>query len=218
MPVPQHLKNPLSLSTIATQYWNLNAVPRQRAFELLAINCDNDLEKEKLTEFTTAEGQQELFTYANRPRRTILEVLQDFPHSTSKLTLPILFELFDPIKARSFSIASCKESGKLDLLVAVVEYKTNLKLPRYGLCSNWLKMLATGDSIRVVIKNGTFKLPPNENETPIVMVGPGTGLAPFRSIMQYKQINCDNKATLMTLFFGCRNEMSDFHCKFVILF
>lgn len=214
MPVPQHLQRPLSLSTIATQYWNLNAIPRQRAFELLSLNCENELEIEKLMEFTTAEGQQDLFSYANRPRRTILEVLYDFPHSTSKLTLPIIFELFEPIKARSFSIASCRESGKLDLLVAVVEYKTNLKIPRYGLCSNWIKRLTKGDTIRAVIKKGTFKLPPDG--TPIVMVGPGTGLAPFRSILQYKQLHGEKKSNLLGLFFGCRNEIGDFHCKLVV--
>lgn len=210
MSVPPHLTQPLSLNTLATQYWNLNAIPRQRTFELMALNCTNELEKEKLIEFTTAEGQQELFDYANRPRRTVLEVLHDFRHSTAQLTLPIIFELFEPIKARSFSIASCKETEKLEILVAVVQYNTKLKIPRFGLCSNWLKQLQPGQRVRGVIKPGTFKLPADGK--PIVMVGPGTGLAPFRSILQHKQIGW-NKQELSVLFFGCRNENGDFHCK-----
>lgn len=215
--MPLYLQRPLSLSTLATQYWNLSAVPRSRAFELLAINCENELEKEKLIEFTTSEGQQDLFSYANRPRRTILEVLNDFPHSTSKLTLPIVFELFDPIKPRSFSIASCKESGSLDILVAIVEYQTILKTPRKGLCSNWLKGLVKGDQIRTVVKKGTLKLP-NDSNTPLIMVGPGTGLAPFRSILQYKQIKNEYTAVdRIVLFFGCRNEAGDFHCRCVLI-
>ena len=210
MPVPQHLQRPLSLNTLATQYWDLSAIPRPRAFELLGINCTNELEKEKLIEFTTAEGQQDLFTYANRPRRTILEVLNDFPHSTAQLTLPILFELLDPIKPRSFSIASSPLSGKLEILVAIVEYKTNLKAPRMGLCSNWLNKITNGQKIRIVIKKGTLRWP--KNDEPIVMVGPGTGLAPFRSLLQHKQATW-NKKDLLTLFFGCRNDKGDFHCK-----
>lgn len=215
MPVPEHLCGPISLRTIATQYWDLNAIPRSRTFELLAINCKNELEKEKLIEFTTAEGQEDLYSYANRPRRTIVETLIDFPHSTSQLTLPVLFELFQPIKPRSFSIASCHQSGTLDLLVAVVTYKTMISRPREGLCSNWLKNLSTGCRVRGVIKKGTFKFPQNDT-VPIVMVGPGTGLAPFRSKLlekewQWRQGDVD--APMQTLFFGCRQKAADFHCK-----
>lgn len=216
MPVPNYLCGLLSLRTIARQLWDLNAIPRPRTFELLAINCKNELEKEKLLEFTTPEGQEELYTYANRPRRTIVEVLSDFRHSTSQLNLPILFELFQSIKPRSFSIASSHQSGTLDLLVAVVTYKTMISRPREGLCSNWLKSLQRGYKVRGVIKKGTFKFP-DDNTIPIVMVGPGTGLAPFRSKLLEKEIEWDRRngtapLCVDTLFFGCRNEKTDFHC------
>lgn len=217
MPVPQCLQRQLSLRTIATQLWDLNIIPRPRTFELLAINCKDELETEKLIEFTTPEGQEELFTYANRPRRTILEVLNDFPHSTSQLTLPLLFEVFQSIKPRSFSIASCHESGVLDVLVAVVVYKTIMSKPRRGLCSNWMKDLAIGDKVQVVIKRGTFKLPTDDN-VPVVMVGPGTGLAPFRSMLMEIELKWDDRKDdvehyLRSLFFGCRGENADFHCR-----
>lgn len=214
MPVPTYLQGNLNLRTIATQLWDLNAVPRPRTFELLAINCQNELEKEKLIEFTTPEGQEDLYSYANRPRRTIVELLRDFPHSTSQITLPILFEIFQTIKPRSFSIASCHESGSLDLLVAIVTYKTIISKPREGLCSNWLKCLAKGDQIRGVIKKGTFKFPSDVN-VPIVMVGPGTGLAPFRSKLLERELIIDDQNTKLSqsLFFGCRGENADFHCK-----
>lgn len=215
MPVPEYLQRPVSLRTIARQYWDLNAIPRPRTFEMLALNCQNELEKEKLIEFTTAEGQEDLYGYANRPRRTILETLADFRHSTSQLTLPVIFELFQPIKPRSFSIASCHQTGTLDLLVAVVTYKTMISKPRTGLCSHWLKGLAVGTKIRGCIKKGTFKFPSN-TEVPIVMVGPGTGLAPFRSKALesewlWKQ-NAECKPS-QTLFFGCRRQTADFHCS-----
>lgn len=215
MPVPDFLRFPLTLKTISKQYWDLSAVPRGRAFELLALNCKNELEKEKLLELSSPEGQEDLYSYVSRPRRSILELLYDFPHSTSQLTLPVLFELFQSIKARSFSIASCAESKRLDILVAVVEYKTMLTKKRKGLCSNWLKELKEGDSIRAVIKKGTFKFPEDES-VPVVMVGPGTGLAPFRSLLMQKRLKWETERTeecKNTLFFGCRGEKSDFHCK-----
>lgn len=216
MPVPDYLKEPLPLKTIAKQLWDLNAVPRQRTFKLLSLNCDDEMEKEKLLEFSSAECQEDLFTYANRPRRNILEVLRDFHKAASKLNLQLLFEIFDFIKTRSFSIASCPEHNKLDLLVAVVQYKTILAKPRMGLCSNWLKRLKCGDAIQAVIKNGTFKIP-KDLTTPIVMVGPGTGLAPFRSLLLQRQHQLKDQSNWQsfpfTLFFGCRGEKLDFHCK-----
>lgn len=203
----------LKLKTISKQLWDLNAVPRPRTFELLAVNCKNELEKEKLLEFATPQGQEDLYAYANRPRRTILEVLRDFSHSTAQLTLPILFELFQFIKTRSFSIASCHQSGRIDVLVAVVEYKTMMSTKRKGLCSNWLKSLNVDDTIRAVIKKGTFKFP-KDDDTPLIMVGPGTGLAPFRSLLMEKRLKWNESAKEMfMLFFGCRGEKLDFHCK-----
>lgn len=212
MPAPSMLSHPLPLVTIARQYWDLNALPRPRAFEVLSYNCDNELEKGKLLEFASFEGQEDLLTYVNRPRRTILEVLEDFPHATSKLTLDILFELFQPIKPRPFSIASSVLSNRLDLLVAVVEYQTRLKAPRKGLCSNWLKSLKAGDRIKVSIKKGTLKFPPDV-DTPLVMVGPGTGLAIFHAVLQDYVLSGKVAGGKLVLFFGCRNKEKDFHLR-----
>lgn len=215
MPVPDYLQDSRSLRCLATQYWDLNAIPRPRTFYLLAQNCTNELEKEKLLEFATAQDQDALFKYANRPRRTTLEVLYDFPHATSQLKLETLLELFTVIRPRSFSIASSCKSHRLDLLVAVVEYKTILSEPRKGLCSNWLKSLEAGNMVYAWLKKGTMKIPSPDNEprnVPLVMIGPGTGLAPFRSLLQEKQYNGENSVKDV-LVFGCRNEEKDFHCK-----
>ncbi|XP_065078561.1 NADPH-dependent diflavin oxidoreductase 1 [Ochlerotatus camptorhynchus] len=214
MPVPAIFRKPLPLERIAQQYWDLTAIPRARAFAVLARTCPNELECEKLQEFSSYEGQEELFSYANRPRRTILEVLQDFPHAFGALTLAALFELFQPIKPRAFSIASSAASGKLQILVAVIEYRTKLVVPRRGLCSTWLKRLQPGDTLRVWTRKGTFQLP-GDTTTPIVMVGPGTGLAPFRSILQEREMLADpRRSGPLVLFFGCRKSTADFHCEY----
>ncbi|XP_055617108.1 NADPH-dependent diflavin oxidoreductase 1 [Toxorhynchites rutilus septentrionalis] len=213
MPVPAILREPLSLLTLVQQYWDLTAIPRARAFAVLARTCPDELEQEKLQEFSSFEGQEELFSYANRPRRTILEVLQDFRYACGALTLTALFELFQPIKPRAFSIASSAVTGKLQILVAVIEYRTKLKTPRRGLCSNWLKQLEPGTVLRMWTRKGTFQLP-KDNITPIVMVGPGTGLAPFRAILQERECLVEpRKSGSLVLFFGCRFSNVDFHCE-----
>lgn len=208
--LPKCYSSPITVEQMATYLWDLSFRPRQRAFEVLAINCEDELEKEKLIEFTTAEELDSLINYINRPRRTILEVLQDFPKASAKVTLNTLIELFTFIQPRSFSIASCKESGSLDLLVAVVEYKTKLSTPRIGLCSNWLKSLQEGTEIYGCIKPGTMKWPTSKL-SPMIMIGPGTGIAPFRSVIQEQYIKHEKDNNEMLVFFGCRNKLKDFH-------
>ncbi|KAG6455741.1 NADPH-dependent diflavin oxidoreductase 1 [Manduca sexta] len=214
MPVPDYLKPPLTLYEIAEQYWDLRCYPSQYVFSLLAIVSEDKLEKEKCLELSSPEGQEEWLNYCRRPKRTALEVLHDFHKSASKLTIEILFELFPTIKPRSFSIASSalpSNGHDIDLLVAVVEYRTKLKKPRLGLASNWLKDLKIGSLVYGWIKPGTFMFP--GNDTPYIMVGPGTGLAPFRSVLQ-ERITLDQATSdSMHLFFGCRYHDKDFHCK-----
>ncbi|XP_013141954.1 PREDICTED: NADPH-dependent diflavin oxidoreductase 1 [Papilio polytes] len=213
MSVPDFLQEPLTLYEIAEQYWDLRAYPTQYVFSLLALVSQDQLERDKCKELSSAAGQEEWLNYCRRPRRTILEVLHDFHKSTSKLTIDILFELFSTIKPRSFSIASSAllNGGYFDILVAVVKYNTKLKKPRLGLTSNWLKDLKIGDNVYGWIKNGTFKFP--DENVPQILIGPGTGLAPFRSLLQERVAQNIARKEIYHLFFGCRYKDKDFHCK-----
>ncbi|XP_050675053.1 NADPH-dependent diflavin oxidoreductase 1 isoform X2 [Leptidea sinapis] len=74
MPVPNFLKQPLSVYMIAEQYWDLKAYPTQYVFALLALVSEDKLEREKCIELSSPEGQEEWLNYCRRPRRTILEV------------------------------------------------------------------------------------------------------------------------------------------------
>ncbi|XP_030853099.1 NADPH-dependent diflavin oxidoreductase 1, partial [Strongylocentrotus purpuratus] len=95
-----------SIRYLATNYLDINSIPRRSFFEMLAHHARNELEREKFQEFDSAEGQQELYTYCNRPRRTILETLQDFPHVSSTIPLQYLLDVIPAIQPRAFSIAS----------------------------------------------------------------------------------------------------------------
>merc|ERR1711928_92344 len=69
---------------------------------------------------------------------------------------------------------------QLQVLVAVVEYKTKLSEPRQGLCSKWLSRLTPGTKVPIWIRKGTLRFP-SDPKTPVIMVGPGTGCSPFRA-------------------------------------
>lgn len=212
--VPSRLPRPCTVRHLVESYLDIAAVPRRSFFELLSTFASDELERDKLVEFSSAAGQDDLHAYCNRPRRTALEVLTDFPHTTAELGVDYLLDLFPEIQPRSFSIASSLKAHphRLHILVAVVQYKTKLFRPRRGLCSSWLASLdpAQGEvSVPLWVKKGSLKFP-EQGDTPVIMVGPGTGVAPFRSALQER---IAEGKTANVLFFGCRSESKDFYFR-----
>ncbi|XP_014252208.1 NADPH-dependent diflavin oxidoreductase 1 isoform X2 [Cimex lectularius] len=214
MPVPEALQHPFTLYECTKKFWDLNCSPRRYMFQVMAQVTDNELERDKLLELSSTEGQEELFNYCYRPRRTVLEVLRDFPHVMKDISLKHLFEMLQPIRPRHFSIASSPiADNDLQLLVAVVRYKTKLVAPRVGLCSTWLSSLYKGYQMEIAIRKGSLAFPV-DSDTPVVMVGPGTGIAPFRSFILTDLAllkNLQKNQRELILFFGCRNMKADFH-------
>lgn len=117
----------------------------------------------------------------------------------------------------------------VELLVAVVKYKTLLKAPRLGLCSNWMASLTPASELSVWVKSGSFTFPDSPvrfivvntilqcnviflQEIPVIFVGPGTGCAPFRSYVQRRAALQPAVRDKIIFFFGCRKEHGDFHC------
>ncbi|XP_077823130.1 NADPH-dependent diflavin oxidoreductase 1 isoform X1 [Macaca mulatta] len=209
---PTRLPQPCSMRHLVSHYLDIASVPRRSFFELLACLSLHELEREKLLEFSSAQGQEELFEYCNRPRRTILEVLCDFPHTAAAIPPDYLLDLIPAIRPRAFSIASSMlaHPSRLQILVAVVQFQTRLKEPRRGLCSSWLASLDPGQGpVRVPlwVRPGSLAFPETP-DTPVIMVGPGTGVAPFRAAIQERVAQGQ---TRNFLFFGCRWRDQDFY-------
>ncbi|KAK7487379.1 hypothetical protein BaRGS_00021341 [Batillaria attramentaria] len=213
IPLPTTLPQPCTVEQLVREYLDIGSVPRRSFFEMLSYFAEDELEKEKLQEFCTPESQDDLYSYCNRVRRTILEVLQDFRLSSQRVPFEYLFDLIPPVQPRAFSIASSPKAhpGEIHILMAVVRYRTKLHQPRQGVCSTWLASLTPGAEVKVPIwvKRGTIVFPRDES-TPVVMVGPGTGVAPFRSFIHERVADGVGGNYL---FFGCRGKERDFYCQ-----
>lgn len=115
---------------------DINAIPNRTFLSQLRRHTRSDLEKERLFELTQESNTQEFYDYTSRPRRTILEVLQDFPGV--KIPIEYALETFPVIRPRAFSIANCLSEHQepdaydrlVEILVALVEYKTIIRKPR----------------------------------------------------------------------------------------
>ncbi|KAK1155529.1 NADPH-dependent diflavin oxidoreductase 1-like isoform X1 [Acipenser oxyrinchus oxyrinchus] len=213
-PVPAQLPQPCSVRFLLERFLDISSVPKRSFFELLGGFATNELEREKLRELSSVQGQEDLHSYCTRPRRTALEVLSDFPHTTTALSIEYLLDLFPEIKPRSFSIASSLQvhPGRIQILLAVVMFKTRIHRPRRGLCSTWLASQDPEQGVVRVplwVKKGGLKFP-TDQDPPVIMVGPGTGVAPFRAAIQ-ERVSQGRRGNY--LFFGCRQESMDFYCR-----
>uniref|UniRef100_A0A9I9DFR7 NADPH-dependent diflavin oxidoreductase 1 n=1 Tax=Cucumis melo TaxID=3656 RepID=A0A9I9DFR7_CUCME len=158
-------------------------------------------EKERLQYFASPEGRDDLYQYNQKERRSVLEVLEDFP--SVKMPFDWLVQLVPPLKTRSFSISSSAlaHPNQVHLTVNVVSWMTPYKRKRSGLCS----------SVHVPVWFHKGSLPAPAPSLPLILVGPGTGCAPFRGFVEERSIENTSMATAPVLFFfGCRNEDNDF--------
>jgi sulfite reductase alpha subunit-like flavoprotein len=102
-------------------------------------------------------------------------------------------------------------------LIAIVKYKTVIKRIREGVCTRYISSLGSGTQITVTIQKGGLGVTSKDVERPVVMIGPGTGIAPMRSLIYQRQMWRQElgmkQAEKDLLFFGCRNEGADYFFK-----
>ncbi|PEJ94865.1 bifunctional cytochrome P450/NADPH--P450 reductase [Bacillus wiedmannii] len=147
-------------------------------------------------------------------RLTMLELLERYP--ACEMEFSNFIELLPALRPRYYSISSSPRVNdqKLSITVGVVEDNAWSGNGKYrGIASTYLAQLKEGDSITCFISNSQsgFELPKNPN-TPIIMVGPGTGIAPFRGFLQARKSMKINGESLgeAHLYFGCRSPQEDY--------
>uniref|UniRef100_A0A672MCC7 NADPH--hemoprotein reductase n=1 Tax=Sinocyclocheilus grahami TaxID=75366 RepID=A0A672MCC7_SINGR len=148
--------------------------------------------------------------------RNILAILEDLP----SLRPPIdhLCELLPRLQARYYSIASSSKvhPNSIHICAVVVEYETKTGRVNKGVATNWLKSKMPTDNghkttVPMYIRKSQFRLP-FKSTNPVIMVGPGTGIAPFMGFVQergwLKEQGKDIGETV--LYYGCRYKNEDF--------
>lgn len=138
----------------------------------------------------------------------LLDLVQDY--ALKGIAAAPFLAVLRKIPARLYSIASSSKAfpDEVHLTVRTVRYEARGR-ERYGVCSVHLaERIEAGDTLPVYIQhNPNFKLPENP-DTPIIMVGPGTGVAPFRAFLgEREEIGAEGKTWL---FYGDQHFSTDF--------
>ncbi|KAG4443879.1 hypothetical protein IFR05_000645 [Cadophora sp. M221] len=208
-----------TLRNLLTVNLDITAIPQRSVLDILSHFTDDPTHKERLLEFSNPAYTDEFFDYATRPRRGILEVLQDF--RSVKLPYKIVASVFPVIRGRQYSISSGgihkvgkRKYTKVQLLVAVVNYKTVLSKVRRGLCTRYLAALPPNTPLMVKIESQSkfYEDVDIQPELPLILVAPGTGLAPCRSLIwERRELTFKGiKFGRSYLFFGGRNKSADY--------
>jgi len=139
--------------------------------------------------------------------RQLIDLIEEFPIAISAEQLKSFTR---PLAPRAYSIASSrKEVGdEVHLLISTVRYNSHGR-DRLGVASGFAgERLKKGDRVRVKVKPNKHFVLPSSNDTDIIMVGPGTGVAPFRSFVQERR--AAGAKGKNWLFFGDRSFTHDF--------
>ncbi|MFD1774765.1 sulfite reductase subunit alpha [Paenibacillus rhizophilus] len=185
-----------------------------RYFEIARISPEmlrfirDQSQNERLSELLQSENQASLKEWLWG--RQLIDVLQEFPVSMSAAEFT---QLLKPLQPRLYSISSSPKSNpdEVHITVSTLRYECGGN-PRKGVCSTFLADLAAQDTeIPIFIqKNAHFRLPANP-DAPMIMVGPGTGIAPFRGFLQERQATGARGKNW--LIFGEQREDSDFYFR-----
>ena len=137
----------------------------------------------------------------------LLDLLKIYPVKDSQQFLEAL-ALMEPTTPRLYSIASSPSAhqDEIHLTVSKDTFRVNEEI-KHGLCSEWLTRLAAEDTLEFYIhRNSRFRLPSPEKD--VIMIGPGTGIAPFRSFLAER--DATGAPGRNWLFFGDQYFATDF--------
>ncbi|KAI0198880.1 bifunctional P-450:NADPH-P450 reductase [Astrocystis sublimbata] len=167
------------------------------------------------------EDQDALKKYANdnyaeilEKRISVLGLLEQFP--AIELPLGLFLSMLPPMRVRQYSISSSPlwNPSHVTLTFAVLEAPSKSGQGTYsGVASSYLDSLEAGDKLHVAVRqsHAAFHLPQNPETTPVICIGAGTGISPFRGFLQERaeMISAGRKLAPALLLVGCRSPGRD---------
>lgn len=189
----------ISLEEALTSYFEITKLTRP-LLQNAAAYFDNEALEDKVQDSEWIQNYIE--------GRDFIDLLNDFP--PEELEPEDLYQILRKLPPREYSISSSYQSlpDEVHITVGAVRYNTHGR-DRSGVCSvQFAERIQPGDTVPIYLKrNPNFKFP-KDGDTPVIMIGPGTGIVPFRAHMQEREEYGYKGNTW--LFFGDQHFTTDF--------
>ncbi|MBN3304028.1 MTRR reductase, partial [Amia calva] len=231
--LPSYVPEKSTLKYLLTWCLEIRSIPKKAFLRALVDYTTNAAEKRRLQELCSKQGSSDYNHLVRDPNLSVLELLLAFPSCSPPLSL--LIEQLPKLRPRSYSAASSSlyHPGKLHFVFNIVEFPqcSGRAVPRRGVCTGWLSELispilqqhgrpsrdpdsALVPKVSIGLRPSTAFHLPSDPAVPFIMVGPGTGVAPFIGFLQHRakqrQENPDTEFGETWLFFGCRHKDREF--------
>jgi sulfite reductase (NADPH) flavoprotein alpha-component len=192
----------MRLADALGKYYEI-ARPNAEALAFVAARSGNRALRDLLAPERKADLKQWLWG------QQLADVLHEFPVSLTAAELTGMLKRMQP---RLYSIASSPKAhpGEVHLTVSAVRY-SNGRRHRKGVSSTFLADRANDTDVPVFVQKSAHFRPPHQSDTPMIMVGPGTGIAPFRGFLHERQARGERGRNW--LFFGEQHAATDFYYR-----
>jgi cytochrome P450 / NADPH-cytochrome P450 reductase len=206
----------LSVGRLLSEFVELQQVATRKQIQIMSEHTRCPVTKPKLLAYVGEDvaASDHYRSDILGKRKSVFDLLEE--HPACELPFHVYLEMLSPLAPRYYSISSSPsgDPARCSVTVAVVEGPANSGRGVYkGICSNYLATRRAGETIHATVREtkAGFRLP-DDASVPIVMIGPGTGLAPFRGFLQERAALKASGAGLgpAMLFFGCRHPDQDF--------
>jgi cytochrome P450 / NADPH-cytochrome P450 reductase len=210
------LNEPVPLIGILANVVELQDVATRPQLAVLARHTEDPAQREWLLALA-GDDEASLLRYDEqilRPRQSVLDVLEAVP--SCDLPFAAYLEMLPPIRPRYYSISSSSlvDPSACSITVGVVEGPARSGQGTYrGICSSFLASRPAESPVFAFVRKPTIPFQPPENpHAPMIMIGPGTGVAPFRGFLQERAALQQRGVPVgeSLLFFGCRDPEQDF--------
>lgn len=207
----------IAVDRLLGDYVELQDVATRKQIAQLAAHTECPFTKPKLAALSGADETSAALYKSEvlHKRKSVLDLLEEFP--ACQLPFAVFLEMLSPLSLRYYSISSSPsvDGARCSVTVGVVAGPARSGLGQFeGVCSSYLARAEAGEMVHGVVRETTaegFRLP-DDPQRPLIMVGPGTGLAPFRGFLQEREMQMARGAApgKAMLFFGCRHPEQDF--------
>ena len=202
--VLDHYKNEIDLHEALTRHLGIGKLARGSVNQYIKLFGENIPQGLKVLQGQDNKAAAEEYVWG----REFVDLVREFPGAVTNPQQ--LFNVLQRLTPRMYSIASSQAAhpGEVHTTVRVIKYHAH-GLDREGVCSGHLGERApVGGTMPIFLhENNAFRLP-EDADAPIIMIGPGTGIAPFRAFLEERQVRGEKGPNW--LIFGEQRRVSDF--------